>query len=91
MNVMWVPPFAQKYAVEPMIRARGGSIVNVSSISGFVAQEKSMPYNTSKAALLGLTRCLAMDLAPHKIRVNAVAPGCIDTPQLRARTWPVQD
>ena len=53
-------------------------------VSGFVAQEKSIPYNTSKAALLGLNRCLAMDLAPHKIRVNAVAPGCIDTPQLRA-------
>lgn len=76
--------FCAKYAVEPMIQAGGGSIVNVSSISGFVAQEKSIPYNTSKAALLGLNRCLAMDLAPHKIRVNAVAPGCIDTPQLRA-------
>ena len=83
VNVMGAA-FCAKYAVEPMIRAGGGSIVNVSSISGFVAQEKSIPYNTSKAALLGLNRCLAMDLAPHKIRVNAVAPGCIDTPQLRA-------
>jgi glucose 1-dehydrogenase len=83
VNVMGAA-FCTKYAVEPMIRAGGGSIVNVSSISGFVAQEKSIPYNTSKAALLGLNRCLAMDLAPHKIRVNAVAPGCIDTPQLRA-------
>jgi NAD(P)-dependent dehydrogenase (short-subunit alcohol dehydrogenase family) len=83
VNVMGAA-FCAKYAVEPMIRAGGGSIVNVSSISGFVAQEKSVPYNTSKAALLGLNRCLAMDLAPHKIRVNAVAPGCIDTPQLRA-------
>jgi NAD(P)-dependent dehydrogenase (short-subunit alcohol dehydrogenase family) len=73
-----------KYAVAAMIRAGGGSIVNVSSISGFIAQERCLPYNTSKAALLGLNRCLAMDLAPHKIRVNAVAPGCIDTPQLRA-------
>lgn len=73
-----------KYAVEPMIRAGGGSIVNVNSISGFIAQEKSLPYNTTKAALLGLNRCLAMDLAPYRIRVNAVAPGCIDTPQLRA-------
>jgi NAD(P)-dependent dehydrogenase (short-subunit alcohol dehydrogenase family) len=74
-----------KYAVDAMIRAAGGgAIVNVTSISAFVAQERSLPYNTSKAALLGLNRCLAMDLAPHKIRVNAVAPGCIDTPQLRA-------
>jgi NAD(P)-dependent dehydrogenase (short-subunit alcohol dehydrogenase family) len=83
VNVMGAA-FCAKYAVDAMIRAGGGSIVNVSSISGFVAQERSLPYNTSKAALLGLNRCLAMDLAQHKIRVNAVAPGCIDTPQLRA-------
>jgi NAD(P)-dependent dehydrogenase (short-subunit alcohol dehydrogenase family) len=76
--------FCAKYAVEVMIRNGGGSIVNVNSISGFIAQERSLPYNTSKAALLGLNRCLAMDLARHNIRVNAVAPGCIDTPQLRA-------
>jgi NAD(P)-dependent dehydrogenase (short-subunit alcohol dehydrogenase family) len=75
--------FCAKYAVEGMIRNGGGAIVNVNSISGFVAQEKSLPYNTTKAALLGLNRCLAMDLAPHNIRVIAVAPGCIDTPQLR--------
>jgi NAD(P)-dependent dehydrogenase (short-subunit alcohol dehydrogenase family) len=76
--------FCAKYAAEEMIRGGGGSIVNVISISGFVAQAQSLPYNTSKAALLGFNRCLAMDLAPYKIRVNAVAPGCIDTPQLRA-------
>jgi NAD(P)-dependent dehydrogenase (short-subunit alcohol dehydrogenase family) len=83
VNVMGAA-FCAKYAVDAMTRAGGGSIVNVTSISGFVAQERSLPYNTSKAALLGLNRCLAMDLATHKIRVNAVAPGCIDTPQLRA-------
>jgi NAD(P)-dependent dehydrogenase (short-subunit alcohol dehydrogenase family) len=76
--------FCAKHAVAVMIQNGGGSIVNVNSISGFIAQERSLPYNTSKAALLGLNRCLAMDLAGHKIRVNAVAPGCIDTPQLRA-------
>jgi NAD(P)-dependent dehydrogenase (short-subunit alcohol dehydrogenase family) len=83
VNVMGAA-FCAKHAVDAMIRAGGGAIVNVTSISGFVAQERSLPYNTSKAALLGFNRCLAMDLAPHKIRVNAVAPGCIDTPQLRA-------
>ena len=56
-----------KYAIPAMMRAGGGSIVNVTSISGFVAQERSLPYNTSKAALLGLNRCLAMDLAPHRV------------------------
>lgn len=73
-----------KYAIPVIKRSGGGAIVNVSSISGLIAQERSLPYNTTKAALLGFTRCLAMDLAPQKIRVNAVAPGCIDTPQLRA-------
>jgi len=73
-----------RYAAEAMIRAGGGAIVNVTSISGFIAQERSLPYNTSKSALLGLNRCLAMELARHNIRVNAVAPGWIDTPQLRA-------
>jgi NAD(P)-dependent dehydrogenase (short-subunit alcohol dehydrogenase family) len=83
VNVMGTA-FCSKYAAEAMIRGGGGSIVNVSSISGFIAQDRSLPYNTSKAALLGLNRCLAMDLARENIRVNAVAPGCIDTPQLRA-------
>ena len=83
VNVMGTA-LCSKYAIPAMIRAGGGAIVNVSSISGFVAQERSLPYNTSKAALLGLNRGLALDLAPHNIRVNAVAPGCIDTPQLRA-------
>lgn len=73
-----------KYAIPLMVRSGGGAIVNVSSISGLIAQERRLPYNTTKSALLGFTRCLAMDLAAQRIRVNAVAPGCIDTPQLRA-------
>ena len=82
VNVMGTA-FCAKHAADAMIRAGGGSIVNVTSISGLIAQERSLPYNTSKAALLGLSRCLAMDLARHKIRVNAIAPGNVDTPQLR--------
>jgi NAD(P)-dependent dehydrogenase (short-subunit alcohol dehydrogenase family) len=82
VNVMGTV-FCARHAVDAMIRAGGGSIVNVSSISGVVAQERSLPYNTSKAALLGFSRCLAMDLAGQNIRVNAVAPGYVDTPQLR--------
>ncbi len=65
VNVMG-SAFCAKHATESMIRAGVGAIVNVSSISGFIAQDRSLPYNTSKAALLGLNRCLAMDLARHK-------------------------
>jgi len=57
------------------IMAINGAIVNMSSISAFVAQPGTMTYNTTKAALLALTRCMALDLGPFGIRVNAVCPG----------------
>ena len=65
-----------------MKAAGGGSIVNVASVSSFIAQPAYIPYNASKGALMQLTRCLAMDLAPFNIRVNAVCPGAVMTPQL---------
>ena len=55
------------------------SIVNLASISSFVAQPGFVPYNTSKGAVLQMTRCMAMDMAPEGIRVNAVCPGVVDT------------
>lgn len=55
----------------------GGSIVNVGSISASVAQKQRWTYNASKGAVLQLTRCAALDLAPLKIRVNSVSPGWI--------------
>lgn len=56
------------------------SIVNIASVSSFIAQPAFVPYNTSKGALLQLTRCLAIDLAEDGIRVNCVCPGSIYTP-----------
>ena len=73
------PSYMVKSALEPMKAAGGGSIVNVASVSSFIAQPAFVPYNTSKGALLQLTRCLAMDLAPDNIRVNCVCPGAILT------------
>lgn len=68
-------------AVLPALRAaRGGSIVNIASQSSFIAQANYVPYNSSKAGVLQLTRCLAMDLAVDNVRVNAVSPGTIKTP-----------
>jgi 3-oxoacyl-[acyl-carrier protein] reductase len=55
---------------------QGGSIVNLSSISGMMARGSSIPYSVSKAAIIHLTKCLAQVLAP-KIRVNSVSPGVI--------------
>ena len=55
----------------------GGAIVNISSISGHIAQKERWTYNTSKGAVGQLTKCQALDLAPHNIRVNSVDPGWI--------------
>lgn len=63
---------------EPLLRAGGGEIVNVSSVAGIQASGSSIPYCASKAALLNMTIALARVLAP-KIRVNAVAPGFISS------------
>ena len=62
-----------------MAEAGGGVIVNIASINGKLGSP-IVPYGTSKAGMIGLTRSLAKTLAPYNIRVNAVAPGTIRTP-----------
>jgi NAD(P)-dependent dehydrogenase (short-subunit alcohol dehydrogenase family) len=63
-----------------MLEARRGSIVNVASISMFFGFPRRLAYITTKAALGGLTATLAVEWAPHGVRVNAVAPGMVETP-----------
>ncbi len=66
--------------VLPSFREAGkGTVVNIASVSAFIAQPEFIPYNASKGAVAQLTRCLAMDLAPENIRVNAICPGSIKT------------
>jgi len=65
--------------VEPMRAQGGGAIVNMSSVSAFIAQPSRWTYNAAKGAVLNLTRCMAYDLARYHIRVNSVSPGWIWT------------
>jgi NAD(P)-dependent dehydrogenase (short-subunit alcohol dehydrogenase family) len=71
-----------------MVDAGGGVIVNVASTTAFRAEPGIAAYATSKAALVGLTRCLALEGGPHGIRANAVAPGLTRTPLTLGRGWP---
>ncbi len=73
-----------KVALPELRKAGGGAVVNIASQSSFIAQANYVPYNSSKAGVLQLTRCLAMDLAKDNVRVNAVAPGTIRTPAVDA-------
>jgi NAD(P)-dependent dehydrogenase (short-subunit alcohol dehydrogenase family) len=69
----------QRLQNKVVIITGGGSIINVSSVAQYAAQEHAAPYCASKAGLDGLTKTAAIELAPHRIRVNNVAPGDIDT------------
>lgn len=68
-----------KYAV-PRMQGRGGVILNISSVRAFVSYPGGAAYDSSKAALIALTRALALDHGEDRIRVNAICPGYIDTP-----------
>lgn len=71
--------FCMKQGAKRMMRQRRGSIVNISSISGVRGNPGQMNYCAAKAGVVGMTKCLAKELASRNIRVNAVAPGYIDT------------
>ena len=66
-----------------MISEKSGCIVNISSMWGLRGASCEVAYACSKAAIVGLTRSLALELAPSRIRVNCVAPGCIETDMVR--------
>jgi NAD(P)-dependent dehydrogenase (short-subunit alcohol dehydrogenase family) len=70
---------ASKYAIPHMIDAGGGSIINIASVHGYLAASKSAAYEASKAAVINLSRQIAVDFGPQGIRCNAICPGWIIT------------
>lgn len=77
-------PFFLSRAALPHLLASEGSIVNISSYWGLNADERTVAYATSKAALIMMTKAMAKDHAAEGIRINAVCPGGVDTPMLAA-------
>jgi NAD(P)-dependent dehydrogenase (short-subunit alcohol dehydrogenase family) len=84
-----------KEVVPIMLKQKKGVIVNNASCSGLVGDRNAIAYNTSKGAVVLMTKCLALDYCQKNIRVNCVCPGEIDTPmfrqEARARKMPVEE
>lgn len=70
----------------PAMKARGGSIINIASIMGAIARDGAAAYVASKHGVIGLTKAVAIECAPHNLRVNAVGPGYVETPLLQKAT-----
>ena len=74
--------YGMRYQIPEMLKAGGGSIVNMASILGYVGSANSPAYVAAKHGVLGLTKTAAIEYASRNIRVNAVGPGYIITPLL---------
>jgi NAD(P)-dependent dehydrogenase (short-subunit alcohol dehydrogenase family) len=68
----------------PLLKARGGAVVNVSSVHAVATSKNIAAYAASKGGLLALTRAMAIEFAADNIRANAILPGAVDTQMLRA-------
>jgi NAD(P)-dependent dehydrogenase (short-subunit alcohol dehydrogenase family) len=83
LRMNFLSTFAGAKFALPHLRKTRGTIVNVSSMVALVGQDQAAAYCSTKAAQLGLTKALAVELGPEGIRVNAICPGNIDTPLMR--------
>ena len=75
--------YCSREAVKTMIHNKQGLIINISSIWGITGACMEVHYSTAKAGMIGLTKALAKELGPSNIRVNAIAPGIIDTDMVK--------
>ncbi|WEK51976.1 MAG: SDR family oxidoreductase [Candidatus Kaistia colombiensis] len=83
MNVNLKAAYRISQAAMPMLRESHGAIVLMSSAQGLASQEGVLAYSVAKHGLIGMTKSMAVDYAPLGVRVNAVAPGAVNTPMLR--------
>ena len=75
---------SMKYELQQLVKqGNGGSIINISSVSGFRPQPKTSAYVAAKHGVVGLTKNGALQYGKHNIRINSVAPGAVDTPMLQ--------
>jgi NAD(P)-dependent dehydrogenase (short-subunit alcohol dehydrogenase family) len=83
-----------KYAIPEMVKQGGGSIINTASILGIKGMNYMSPYNASKGGVITLSKNAAVEFGTKKVRVNAIAPGIIDTEIIKGwkedeRKWPI--
>lgn len=78
-------------AAMPLLRELRGAVVHMASVQGLASQTGVLAYVAAKHGLIGLVRSMAVDYAPHGVRVNAVAPGSVDTPMLRTAVASADD
>jgi 3-oxoacyl-[acyl-carrier protein] reductase len=83
--------YAIKAVTRPMLKAKGGRIVNITSVSGQAGQTGQANYSAAKAGLIGLTKATARELASRGITCNAVAPGFVLTELTKDLPQPLQD
>lgn len=79
-SVFWLVKYLKPY----LEQSSNPNVITIGSVHGLVTSDEIAAYASAKAGLVGLTRNLAIELAPFKIRVNTISPGAIDTPMLRA-------
>ncbi len=72
-----------KYEIQQMLTTGGGAIVNTASIAGLIAEQGISAYAAAKHAVIGLTKAAALEYAGHGIRINALAPGLVETPMTK--------
>lgn len=91
LRINFLSSFAASQAAVPFLRSTRGTIVNISSMTAVLGQDRSSAYASTKAAQVGLTKSLAIELGRDGIRVNAILPSNIDTPLMHAWAATLED